>query len=200
MSIMNETEIDRRQVILQAAFKAFVTYGFKRTTMQDIAMAAGLSRPVVYLSYKNKSEIFRAKFIDILGDVERAMHQAFRQHDDFAAGLLAALRVGIIEPHRVIGATPHGAELFNIKEILPDLADAWPQMLERAVSDAILAAEKDKRLDISASGLDGATLARLIIASVEGIKLRMTSIHQLEADIEALIGLVGRAAASRSAR
>ncbi len=199
MSNMNEIElVDRRQVILEAAFKIFVTYGFKRTTMKDIAAAAGLSRPVLYLSYKNKTEIFRAKFIDMIVDIEQAMRQAFESQKNFEAGLLAALRTGIIGPHISIAQTPHGAELFNIKEILPDLTDAWPQMLERIVADAIHAAEKDKRLDISVSGLDAAALARLVIASVEGIKLRATSPEQMEADIEALVGLVGRTVSPRS--
>ncbi len=46
--------------ILEAAFQTFFQYGVKRATMDDIARAAGMSRPALYLVYRNKADIFRA--------------------------------------------------------------------------------------------------------------------------------------------
>jgi AcrR family transcriptional regulator len=46
--------------LLAAAFESFARYGFARTTMNDIATAAGMSRPAVYLRVRNKDELLRA--------------------------------------------------------------------------------------------------------------------------------------------
>ena len=51
---------DKKSVILKASFEVFITYGFRKTSMDDIARAAGMSRPALYQSFKNKTDIFRA--------------------------------------------------------------------------------------------------------------------------------------------
>src|SRR5690606_7833946 len=43
-----------------AAQKLFFRHGFKRVTMNDIADAAAMSRPALYLVFPNKEEIFKA--------------------------------------------------------------------------------------------------------------------------------------------
>jgi AcrR family transcriptional regulator len=45
--------------LLAAAFESFARYGYARTTMNDIATAAGMSRPAVYLRVRNKDELLR---------------------------------------------------------------------------------------------------------------------------------------------
>jgi len=50
----------RRAAILEAAMRVFLRYGFKKTSMDDLARAAGLSRQGLYLHYRTKEELFRA--------------------------------------------------------------------------------------------------------------------------------------------
>jgi AcrR family transcriptional regulator len=50
--------IEKEAQILGAAESAFVRYGFARTTMSDIAKAAGMSRPALYLQFPDKEAIF----------------------------------------------------------------------------------------------------------------------------------------------
>lgn len=46
--------------LLAAAFESFARYGYERTTMGDIAAAARMSRPALYLRVRNKDELLRA--------------------------------------------------------------------------------------------------------------------------------------------
>lgn len=46
--------------LLDAALDVFLRYGFKRTTIGDIAKAAQLSRPSLYARYANKDEVYAA--------------------------------------------------------------------------------------------------------------------------------------------
>jgi AcrR family transcriptional regulator len=52
--------------LLAAAFSSFARYGYARTTMSDIATAAGMSRPAVYLRVRNKDELLRAVGAELL--------------------------------------------------------------------------------------------------------------------------------------
>lgn len=49
----------KHQLIL-AASKIFNQYGFKKTTMDDIAFAAGKGKSSLYYYFKNKEEVFEA--------------------------------------------------------------------------------------------------------------------------------------------
>src|SRR5215207_421219 len=50
----------KRRRAADASLNVFQRYGFARTTMADIAEAAGMSRPALYLLFPNKEEIFAA--------------------------------------------------------------------------------------------------------------------------------------------
>ena len=49
----------QREAILVAATTAFLRYGFKKTSMDDIARAAGVSRQGLYLYFDTKDLLFR---------------------------------------------------------------------------------------------------------------------------------------------
>lgn len=49
---------EKEDQVLHAAESVFVRYGFARTTMGDIAKAAGMSRPALYLQFRDKEAIF----------------------------------------------------------------------------------------------------------------------------------------------
>jgi AcrR family transcriptional regulator len=51
---------ERQEQILDAAARVIVRLGYDKTTMQDIAGEAGVSRRTVYLYFKGKEELFEA--------------------------------------------------------------------------------------------------------------------------------------------
>ena len=50
----------RRPLVLDAALKLFVQHGYDGTSMEAIAQAAGVTKPVVYACYPSKEELFAA--------------------------------------------------------------------------------------------------------------------------------------------
>src|SRR5262245_5573714 len=93
-STVAKEQIARREKILDAATGVFVRYGFKKTSMDDVARAAGLSRQGLYLHFPNKVDLFRgvvAHFVDA-ALVER--RKVLEQTDvDLETRLLDALAV-----------------------------------------------------------------------------------------------------------
>lgn len=51
---------ERQEQILNAAARVIIRLGYDKTTMQDIAGEAGVSRRTVYLYFKGKEELFEA--------------------------------------------------------------------------------------------------------------------------------------------
>ena len=49
-----------RDTILEKALDVFVRYGYRKTNMEDVASAAGISRQTIYLHFKSKEALFRA--------------------------------------------------------------------------------------------------------------------------------------------
>ena len=55
-------DIAKRNKVLAAALDVFLRYGYKRVTMNDIAEAASISRPALYLVFESKEEIFKSVY------------------------------------------------------------------------------------------------------------------------------------------
>ena len=59
--------IERKEQVLDVALSVFAVKGFHDTSMNDIAEAAGVTKPVVYQHYESKRALFLA-IIDHVGD------------------------------------------------------------------------------------------------------------------------------------
>lgn len=80
----------RRAAILDAAAAVFLRYGYKKTSMDDLARAAGLSRQGLYLHCRTKDELFRAAVQRLIEQMRAAGKAALAGDDDVEARLLAA--------------------------------------------------------------------------------------------------------------
>ena len=58
---------DRAPEIARAALDLFVTRGFAATKLEDVAKAAGVSKGLPYLYFKNKEELFKAVIVEAIG-------------------------------------------------------------------------------------------------------------------------------------
>lgn len=50
----------RRRRLLEASVSVFARYGFRKTSMEEVARAADVSRQALYLHFATKEELFRA--------------------------------------------------------------------------------------------------------------------------------------------
>lgn len=51
---------ENQDKLVRAAIEIFTRYGFRKTSMGDVAAAAGLSRPTLYARFSNKEELLCA--------------------------------------------------------------------------------------------------------------------------------------------
>ncbi len=189
MKAMQENISARQEAIVEAAFECFANYGFKRVSMDDIASAAGLSRPALYNHFRNKTEIFRACFASLAGRVAEEAGAAARSATGIVEGLERLIEVAFIRPHREIGQLPHGEELIGMKtDFAADLMAQWYGAVEAHAADLF-----SRWGEQSMGDLSPARAARLFVHAAEGIKMRVSSIDEAEADMKAMVRLFAAA-------
>jgi AcrR family transcriptional regulator len=68
---------ERRTAVLDAALRTFARFGYRKTSMDDVAAEAHISRPGLYFLFSSKSGLFRAaaeRAIELdLASAERAL-------------------------------------------------------------------------------------------------------------------------------
>jgi AcrR family transcriptional regulator len=174
--------------ILKAAFARFSRYGFRRTSMEDIASEAGVSRAALYLQFKNKEEIFRTLACGLQESaLARATAEA-KSDRPFAERLCAAIEAKTIEFVEIAYGSPHGAELMDEtnRSCGDVVADARERFLDLLVRFFRRAAD-DGEIDLSRAGLKPASAAALIHGSIQGLKGVGVSVDQYRANVAALV-------------
>lgn len=165
----------RGGAIVAAALNAFARHGYARTTMADIAAAAGVSRPLLYTVFPNKVAVFRALAQGLLADAIAEAEAAWPVGAPLSAGLAAAILAKDLAIHRLLAATPHAAEILRHAELLAgDLhADAAARFLA-----------------LTTERLGDAGLARLVVNAADGIKHARLAEATYVADVERLAAII----------
>lgn len=83
--------IDRRQEILKAATKSFSLFGYKATTMEQVAKLANVGKGTIYTFFKNKEELFDEIITKLISDMEEAATKAIDENKSFRENLHQAL-------------------------------------------------------------------------------------------------------------
>ncbi|MEI5678849.1 MULTISPECIES: TetR/AcrR family transcriptional regulator [unclassified Mesorhizobium] len=187
-----ETAIDpKRARILDGAMKMFLAYGFSRTTMDDIARAAEVSRPALYLLFKNKTDIFRALASVLLEGSYARAKAALTTGKPLSERMWLAIDTAIISVMAEISESPHGAEILDMKGSLAgDVVEAWRSMLVGHFAAAIESEAKSTGADLAARGLSPMVLADMLFDGLEGMKMRITGAEEQRKAVRGLVKVV----------
>ena len=66
----------RIQSILEAAQRVFFSKGYLKSTMDEIAMEAEVTKPTVYLYFKAKDDLFFTLMLPLMDDIHRQLEKA----------------------------------------------------------------------------------------------------------------------------
>ena len=158
---MSGNESARLAHVLETALTVFTRYGFRKTSIEDIAKAAGISRQGIYFHFKNKDEIFKASIQKSLDDRLRAANKIF---DDDRLTLEGKLLQALDERFgRYAGVFhPDASDIVTeCERILGDAVGKNRSAFQRKLENVILAssAKKTKGAEKRAS-----TIANMLCA------------------------------------
>lgn len=196
MDVTSASERAKRERVLDGALQAFLTYGYKRVTMDEIARASDMSRPALYLIFRNKADIYRA-ISDRLFDLSLdRVDLALKGDGALADRLYRSIDEAIISMVQQINASPHGAELIDLKgNIATDLIAGWHNAMSARFRDAIVADARKRGVDLAKRGVTATNLAEMLVDGLEGMKRRVGDVEAQRAGARHLVRVIELAVA-----
>ena len=171
MAAPSEALASRRDAILDAAYQAFARYGYRRTSMEEIARGTGMSRASLYLQFANKEEIFRALVERVHGEAVDAADDALVSDAPLAARLEDALVAKVGRLLDVVEGSPHGDEIVDeSSRLCGDIVLASSERFQKRLAAAFTRALRSSELDLAGTGLSAPAAAELLRLSALGLK------------------------------
>lgn len=162
-----------REHLLDTAEQVFLARGLSRSSLQDIAAAAGLTRGAIYWHFADKLALFDA----MTARVDLPMEQALAAAEaSLQADPLATLRALALEPFALMQRDPRARRVFTIlmhrAEFVGELAPL-AQRQDGALSDCVLRMERLFQAADDAGqlarGVGARTAATALLALIDGL-------------------------------
>jgi AcrR family transcriptional regulator len=129
-----ESASTRPNAIVLAALELFTRYGYRKTSVDDIAQAAQVVKRTVYLHFENKAAVFLA-ILEYLGDQVRQRCAAAES----ARGTPVDRMTALLDAYFGMAF-----ELFSKSQHMPELEDTFSKLARARIGD--LNAEYEDRL------------------------------------------------------
>jgi len=192
MSIVSDQNV---QKMLDAALTLFSRHGFKRASMADIAREAGVARATLYLRFADKRAVFEALAASVVDTALAGAETAWRTDAGFADNLEATILGKDLRFFRLLRATPHGAELFDLDA---ELARVEAARLDAGFNALLIRRAQDATRDGADFAAFGgvAEFAAFLSVTASGVKYETRT----EDDYRAAIRRLARVTAAAAAR
>ncbi|CUI62022.1 TetR/AcrR family transcriptional regulator [Cognatishimia activa] len=172
----------RNAEIAMAALATVGKYGLQKTTMSDIAQAAGISRQSLYNVYPNKEELLRAAVKYFMDADLQMVKEAWKDLDGAEAKLDAYFSMGPLRWYDQLTDMPNVNELLEGMSAIvePSLKDGhlnWIELLADLLGEKI---DADQAHEV----------ADLVFFSAKNAKFSAASRAQLERRLDLLKEMV----------
>ena len=163
------TPKEKHESILTAAKQLFGHYGYRRTSIDDIAQEARIAKGTVYLYFKSKEEIFRALCQQLLDTVLEATEEACRTIAPIEQRLRRILAAKFDYLFELVHSSIHVRELIDAKnQLSADIFSQADRRYLRLLGAAIADAVKRGELDLTRVELEPEVVAELLVRSAAG--------------------------------
>jgi AcrR family transcriptional regulator len=122
---LGESASPKRNAILMAGLELFTKYGYRKTSIDDIALAAQVAKRTVYLHFENKAAVFLA-ILEYLGDQVRQRYAVAES----AAGTPVERLTGLLDAYFGMAF-----ELFSKSEHMPELQETFSKLARSRMGD-----------------------------------------------------------------
>jgi AcrR family transcriptional regulator len=99
--------------ILAAAQQEFLKRGYRHTSIETIAQAAGIAKGTVYLYFESKEDVFRAVSKQFISWFLGKAKEAAKSEGSVTERVTRVLEAKFGAVHAMTSRSPHGAELID---------------------------------------------------------------------------------------
>lgn len=161
----------KQHAVLDVAAAVFAQYGFKRTTMNDIAEAAGISRPALYLMFDNKEHLFHELAEYRINLALKASREALTGAGNVTDRFINSLMVFEKTYTEPVANSPHGEELIDVNLSLASdvMAKGYAELVS-ALAEILKEADRSGEVTFDNTPMTHKTFVELLLSSIKGIK------------------------------
>lgn len=160
---------DKRELILEAALDLFRHYGYRRTSMEDIARAAAVAKGTLYLYFKSKDELFEAICRSLADQISEGVTAAEALDLPLEPKLAALMEAKFGFAYRWVLSSPHAAELMESSSRLrADYFEPVTQQFRNAILKLVREGTAQGALNPKAVGLTQEAATDALIAAAYG--------------------------------
>lgn len=173
--------------VVVAAQQVFLRYGYRRATMGDIAEAAGISRPALYLVFPSKEEIFTAALTKLLAESLAEIRAGLSHFATLGEKLTFAFDVWYVRPFELMQTMPDAKDLLETSYEFgaAAMATATEEFVGVLVQILEPVVERQRTVDLSA-----VQIARILAGAVPGFKTSSNTAADMRTSIAGLLTLV----------
>jgi len=157
--------------IVLAGLRLFTRYGYRKTSVDDIAEAAQVAKRTVYLHFENKAAVFLA-ILDYLADQVRQRCATAES----AGGTPVAQLTGLLEAFFGMGF-----DLFSKSEHMPELEETFSKLARTRIGDLnaeyedrlvrfVRSLQKTREIGAPPQGLTVEQIVHIVVRAAEGAK------------------------------
>jgi AcrR family transcriptional regulator len=167
----------RQHSILDAALRRFIHCGYRRTSMDDVAREAELSRTALYQHFTNKEEIFRALAADLYRRALIAADDAAKANDTFEERLFRVLDAKMGFFYNLLRGSEHGREMLDDgNRLCGDLTKQAGQRNQQILARVIRDGATRGAFSLQRVGLAPGSSAQFLIDCADGLVGRQGSL------------------------
>ena len=170
---------------VESATQAFTRYGYARTTMGDIAAAAGMSRPALYLLFPDKEAVFTRVIAHMDEQKLRKIGDALASLTTLEAKLLRACLDWGLHGVELAATHPDAADLFDLR--FPAVRQVYDNFV------GLVTALLSEPVACSAIDATPTELARALVYGMRGLREAASSIEEMRRLVEVQVRVLVRA-------
>jgi AcrR family transcriptional regulator len=196
--------MDPKTRILDATMQVFRRHGFRRSSIEQVAEAAGLTRQALYHHFESKEALFRAVIVRVHETAIAAGDTAVCEAEAAGGNLADIVVAGIAARMRAVFASfdgsPHIEELFSEHLVQArDLYQKYSALYAERLVATIARVVRKQKLALP-QGLSPAEFARFVEMAVHGLKSQYPAMQPADAFLKDMALMVRTLCAGVSER
>jgi len=180
-----ELTAEKEKLILDAAQRRFISYGYSKVTMDEIAEDIGMGKASLYYYFPTKDDILRGVIQREQEEYVQGMNEMLKTRVPYLEKIRFYVRLRIKFSGEILSLSWHNRQIWpSMKPIFRDLFQSLSAKEQSVLAKLLRDGKKNKEFSLASPE----RTARMILNVIQGLRIRMFYIEHNGASMESIHG------------